>query len=113
MTLVPPVKGNRIAREKPPHESGQAHCAAPHQKVDMIQEQRPAIDTCSCEGCRIPKAHNKGLSILVFANNLSLLNPAHDIVMEGSGRIQTGASRHSGNLRPVVRTTSGTVFYYV
>jgi hypothetical protein len=92
--LVPPVEGNRVACEKPPHECGQTGRAASEEKVNMIREQRPAVDARLCVRRRISEAHHEGLTILVITNNEASLYPAHDDVMEGAGRIQARTSGH-------------------
>jgi hypothetical protein len=85
--VVPPVKGNRVAREKSPHECGQTRPAAPEEKVHMIRKQRPAIDACPRECCGVPEAHHESLTVLVITNNETPLYPTSDYMMEGSGRV--------------------------
>lgn len=98
MSPVTAVVGDSVAREKPPHHSGDGGPARPKQEMNVIREQHPTI--AGSTGLRKNASHpiDKLISILVILEDFSALDPSYNDVMQSTGSVNAGLAGHAVKL---------------
>ena len=94
MPTVPPVKGNRMTREKPGHDPMKGDRAGLEQQMSVIGEECPCIAGGMGVGEYLPHSFDEAIFVDIIAEDQSPLDTPDDDVMEHAFGIETGMTRH-------------------
>jgi hypothetical protein len=93
MPTVPPVKGNRMTREKPGHDPMKGDPGL-EQQMSVIGEECPCIAGGMGVGEYLPHSFDEAIFVDIIAEDQSPLDTPDDDVMEHAFGIETGMTRH-------------------
>jgi hypothetical protein len=93
-TAMAPVKILGVPSEKLSHDGGDPPLAAFEKEMDVIVHNRPGVNRTFPLDHMSAKPFKEQASILVILEDIGFIySPNHDVV-QGSGNIQTGLTRH-------------------
>jgi hypothetical protein len=93
-TAMAPVKILSVPSEKLSHDGGDPPLAAFEKEMDVIVHNRPGVNSTFPLDHMLAKPFNEQGFILVILEDSGFINPPNHNVMQSSGDIQAGLTRH-------------------
>lgn len=97
---VPPVEGDDIAREEPPHEVGYTGGTAPYEEVGVVRHEGPGVAGCPGPGQKEGEPVDEVLPVPGIPEYVPSLYAADHDMMECACCIETGLAGHGVMIPP-------------
>jgi hypothetical protein len=94
MSPMAAVVSDGVTGEKSSHHHGDGDRACPKQEVNVIRKQDPGIAGSGGLGQNVSQPTYKSIPILVILEDSSALDASYNDVMQSTGSVDTGLSRH-------------------